>query len=56
MSVRVKNSTTGAGSNSGKKPVCVQVALEERIACNFTFTLQLETVCSLKRLPHYAAS
>jgi hypothetical protein len=24
MPVRVKNSSTGAGSDSGKKPVCVQ--------------------------------
>ena len=27
MPVRVKNSTTGAGSDSGKKPVCVQAPL-----------------------------
>jgi hypothetical protein len=26
MPVRVKNSTTEAGSDSGKKPVCVQAA------------------------------
>jgi hypothetical protein len=26
MPVRVKNSTTGAGPDSGKKPVCVQAA------------------------------
>jgi len=30
--------------------------LEEHIACNFAFTLQLKTVCSLKRLLHYIAS
>ena len=33
MPVRVKNSTTGAGSDSGKKPVCVQAPLLLKFAC-----------------------
>jgi len=36
MPVRVKNSTTGAGSDSGKKPVCV-CASALRIVRSFTF-------------------
>ena len=32
MPVRMKNSTTGAGSDSGKKPVCVQAPYEVRVS------------------------
>ena len=52
MPVRVKNSTTGAGSDSGKKPVCVQAPLPlhySRISSISVLSGQLTSLTPIRR-------
>jgi len=44
MPVRVKISTTGAGSDSSKKPVCVQAPLEFANTEKITDPVELRTI------------